>query len=413
VSSYDYRDFNELLNGTGGNDGINGFGGNDRIFTYGGNDVLFGGTGADQMTGGTGDDAYFVDNGTDQAIEVAGEGYDALYTSVSYTLAAGTSIEWLSADAVFGTGAIDLTGNEIANVVLGNQGINILDGGGGADTLVGYGGNDTYYVDNASDAIVEAAGSGFDVVYASVSYALTGGAEVEWLSTTAAYGTGAINLTGNEYGNVILGNEGANILNGAGGADLLVGYGGNDTYFLDTAADLVAEGAGAGFDAIYTSASYVLGAGVSVEWLSADAAYGTGSINLTGNELTNIILGNAGANVLDGGGAADLIYGYGGADSFAFTTALSGDNVDLIGDFAGGVDKIALDDAIFTALGGALNPNAFVLGTAAAGAEDRIIYNSANGQLFYDADGTGDGAQILFAVLTNHASLSASDFQVI
>ncbi|HEV7659769.1 MAG TPA: Calx-beta domain-containing protein [Allosphingosinicella sp.] len=413
LSSYDYRNFNELLNGTGGNDGINGFGGNDRIFTYGGNDTLFGGTGADQMTGGTGDDSYFVDNAGDQVIELAGEGYDALYTSVSYTLAAGTSIEWLSADAVFGTGAIDLTGNEIGNVVLGNQGINILDGGAGADTLVGYGGNDVYYVDNASDAIVEAAGAGFDVVYASVSYTLTVGAEVEWLSTSAAYGTGAINLTGNEYGNTILGNEGANILNGAGGADLLAGFGGNDTYFLDTAADLVAEGAGAGFDAIYTSASYVLGAGVSVEWLSADAAYGTGSINLTGNELANIILGNNGANILDGGGAGDLIYGYGGADSFAFTSAFSGDNVDLIGDFAGGVDKIWLDDAIFTALGGGLNANAFVLGTSAAGAEDRIIYNSANGQLFYDADGTGGGAQILFAVLTNHASLSASDFQVI
>jgi serralysin len=100
---------------------------------------------------------------------------------------------------------------------------------------------------------------------------------------------------------------------------------------------------------------------------------------------------------------------------FAFTSALGAGNVDVIFGFEHGVDKIALDDAIFTAIGGlgALNANAFVVGSAAADASDRVIYNSLTGQLFYDADGTGAGAAIQFATLSPGLTITASDFTVI
>ena len=70
---------------------------------------------------------------------------------------------------------------------------------------------------------------------------------------------------------------------------------------------------------------------------------------------------------------------------------------------------------MFTALTttGALNADAFHIGTAAADAEDRIIYNSANGNLFYDANGTGAGGPCQFAKLGAGLALTNLDFAVI
>jgi Ca2+-binding RTX toxin-like protein len=213
---------------------------------------------------------------------------------------------------------------------------------------------------------------------------------------------------------MLLGNDGVNLLHGGGGVDVLVGYGGNDIYYTDVAATQVVETAGGGNDQLYTSVSYVLGAGAEVELLSVNDASATAAINLTGSSVGQLVLGNAGANVLDGKGGTDTLVGYGGADTFAFTSALGAGNVDVIADFVSGTDKIALDDAVFTALGlGALSANAFVIGSAALDADDRIIYNSSNGGLFYDADGNGAGAAVQFATLSGAPALIASDFTVI
>ncbi|HEV7660388.1 MAG TPA: M10 family metallopeptidase C-terminal domain-containing protein [Allosphingosinicella sp.] len=380
-----------------------------------GNNILNGGGGADVLIGLGGHDVYYVDNVGDQVREDAGGGYDVVYTSVNYALAAGVEVEWLSSSTNYGTEAIALTGNEFANVIIANEGTNVLNGGGGADVLIGLGGNDAYYVDNIGDQVRENAGGGFDAVYTSVGYGLAAGSEVEWLSASTNYGTEAIALVGNEYNNYLLANDGHNLLNGGGGADVLIGYGGNDTYVVDSAADTIGEAAGGGFDAIYTNVSYALSVGVEVEWLSADAAYGTGAINLSGNEYANFVLGNDGVNVLNGGGGADQLFGYGGADIFAFTTALGAGNVDTI-DFVAGIDKIQLGGFAgqpFASLAtGALRAGSFAVGTAALDADDYLIYNSGTGALLYDADGAGGAAAVQFATLAAGVALTASDFLV-
>ena len=395
-----------------GDDSLFGNGGVDHLNGGGGNDGLDGGTGNDVLDGGAGNDTFFVDAAADQVLEATGGGTDIVYASTTYQLAAGQEVEILSTISNGGLAALNLIGNELSQIIYGNAGANIIDGGGGADVLIGLGGNDVYYVD-ADDVVIEDAAGGTDVVYTAVSYTLTAGQEVEILSTTSNAGTGAIDLTGNELANTLYGNDGVNVLTGGGGTDVLVGLGGNDVYYVD-ADDYVGEGAGGGTDIVYTGVSYTLAAGQEVEILSTTSNAGTGAIDLTGNELANTLYGNDGANLLDGGAGADVLVGLGGNDTFAFTTALGGGNVDVIGDFQTG-DTIALDDAVFAGIGGlgALGAGVFVTGTGAGDADDRIIYNSATGQLFYDADGNGAGAQVQFASVSPGLTLAASDFVVI
>jgi Ca2+-binding RTX toxin-like protein len=404
----------DTLNGLGGNDILKGMDGSDTLDGGDGDDVLDGGAGVDRTVGGTGNDTHVVDNALDVVEETAGGGTDLVYASVDYTLGSGVSVEALLARDNSLATPLSLIGNELANTILGNNGANFLDGGAGADILGGYGGNDTYAVDNPGDQVIEGVGGGTDTVYASISYQLAAGSSVEVLGARDSSLTTALALIGNELDNTILGNNGANFLDGGAGADILAGYGGNDVYAVDNAGDAVFEDAGGGNDTVYATANYVLNAGASVEVLAARDNSLTTALNLTGNEQAQTILGNNGANILNGGAGADVLAGYGGADTFAFTTALGGGNVDVIADFTAGTDKIALDDAIFTGLGlGALGAGAFVTGAAAADGDDRIIYNSATGQLFFDADGNGAGAAVLFATLLGNPALAASDFQVI
>jgi uncharacterized protein (TIGR01370 family) len=220
-------------------------------------------------------------------------------------------------------------------------------------------------------------------------------------------------LIGGDGPNQISGLGGNDILDGGAGVDTLSGNGGDDIYYVDSN-DQVIEAAGGGSDTVKARATFVLGAGSSVELFQTSNHAGTNAINLSGNELDNKIIGNAGANVLKGNGGNDVLQGLGGADRFVFATAPGTGNVDRIVDFTPGVDQIALRQSAFAGLAtGALSANAFFTGAAAHDADDRIIYNSATGALFFDADGNGAGAAVQFATVVAGLPIAASDFIVI
>jgi Ca2+-binding RTX toxin-like protein len=407
----------EVLSGIPtGTDPIN-LTGNSRAQGISGNsgdNVLNGGGGADDLEGRGGDDTFYIVSGNETIFEYPDLGRDVVYSPVSYILAADTSVEVLSTTALGGTDPINFAGNTLAQAIYGNAGANIIIGRGGADYMVGFGGDDTYYLSNGGEYVAENAGEGRDVIYTSASYALAAGSHVEALAADGILGTDAINLRGNEFNNEVYGNNGANMLNGGGGGDYLVGWGGNDTYLVFGGGEIVVENAGSGRDVVYSTVGYVLAAGTSVEALSTDSIIGTNAIDLTGNELAQEVYGNNGANTLNGGAGGDYLAGFGGADNFAFTTALGGGNVDHLADFSAVDDTILLENAVFTGLAnGALPASAFVAGAAAADADDRIVYNGATGQIFFDADGNGAGAQVLFATVNAGTVLTASDFMVI
>ena len=203
-----------------------------------GNNILNGAAGVVSLQGLGGNDSYFVDSAGDTIVETTG--VDNVNASVSYTLAAGVAVETLRTTNAAGTAAINLTGNNLANIVIGNAGANNLNGGGGPDTMQGLAGNDTYVVDNVSDKAIEAASAGTDQVNSAVSFTL--GANVENLTLT---GTAAINGTGNTLNNVIIGNAANNILSGSSGIDALNGGTGNDILIGGAGKDAMTGAAGA------------------------------------------------------------------------------------------------------------------------------------------------------------------------
>lgn len=369
--------------------------------------VLDGGGGADTLTGGAGDDTYYVDNALDTVVEAAGGGTDTVYASVDYTLS--DNVEKL---VLTGTGDLKGSGNDQGDALVGNAGANVLTGGAGndvlngstgADTMAGGAGNDIYIVDNAGDTVVEGINAGTDLVYSSVSFTLSANVE-----RVTLLGGADLSATGNALSNVLIGNTGNNALNGGAGADTMAGGLGNDTYYVDNASDLEMENANAGTDAVYSTVSYTLSANVERMTL-----LGATSINATGNALANVLIGNTGSNVIDGKGGNDFVSGGAGADTFLFDTALDGTFASIT-DFSVGSDLIKLDHTIFTAAGaiGALSASAFSTGAAATNASQRIIYNSATGDIFYDSDGNASAAQVRFAHVAAGTALAASSFTV-
>ena len=118
--------------------------------------------------------------------------------------------------------------------------------------------------------------------------------------------------------------------------------------------------------------------------------------------------GGEGDDHLVGGMGRDIITGGAGADEFVFAEFGSA-NYDTVTDFNGAFDTIQLSAAAFRLDVGAIDVSEFVLGTTATTATQRLIYDKAHGDLYFDADGNGAGARQLVASLVDGTALTYAD----
>lgn len=184
----------------------------------------------------------------------------------------------------------------------------------------------------------------------------------------------------------------------------------NEQYYLHTYADAAAA---------VKSGKYKTGLDHYLDKGKAKGYFGFAeNTHIYGADGKDTIKARAGNEWLDGGLGNDTLSGKAGADTFVFSTRLGPANVDTIKDFKHDVDVIALDDAIFRKIGAALDGGEFYAKKGAVEAhdkDDRIIYDTRSGKLYYDDDGNKKAGHdaIHFATLSPKLALDAGDFIIV
>jgi Ca2+-binding RTX toxin-like protein len=136
--------------------------------------------------------------------------------------------------------------------------------------------------------------------------------------------------------------------------------------------------------------------------------------NAIGSAQADTLIGNSAANRLTGGSGADTLTGGGSADTFFFASIAQGG--DTITDFVSGTDRIEVYSTNFASLAvGTLVSSRFVSGVAPVALDGNAVflYNSSNGQLSFDSNGTAAGGTTLLALLSGAVSLNAGDIRIV
>ena len=235
-------------------------------------------------------------------------------------------------------------------------------------------------------------------------------------------------LFGKGGADFLRGGDGTDMLDGGAGDDAMIGGSGSDTYVVESTIELgqiVELTADSGIDLVKSAVSvYLLPDTIEDLRLTGTAFNGTGNINdnrITGNAVANTLTGGYGADTVLGGGGndtlgvssiGDTLIGGAGSDTYKFGNHIS---PPIIQGFLPGTDHLSFGDNTY---GLAL---AFAEGElyAADGAhtahdsDDRFIYDTNSGKLYYDPDGSSGGtAASLIAKLAGAPELTAADISV-
>lgn len=407
-----------------GNDTINGSLGDDEIRGHLGNDILNGNAGNDLVTGGGGADTY--DGGAGFDVLSFQDAYDAptAIRGINLNATAGTVVDQFGFSETF-QNFEEFRGTQFSDSMVGSSADETFTGFGGRDTVDGGAGIDTIRYDRDAQ---QGATKGISINLTMRAATDSFGSQDTLSNIENVRATNFKDmLVGSSGANLLRAFAGADTLNGGRGADTMRGGLGDDLYYVDNSGDIVDEksDSGAGLDTVrsyisfsLTNTSAVVGAVERLALIGNDAINGTGNAlknKLTGNNAANTIDGADGNDFIDGGLGNDTLIGSAGLDTFVFSTALNAaSNVDTISDFVVADDVMRIDNAVFTGVvgTGALTAGQFASNTTglAADADDRIIYESDTGKLFYDSDGNGAGGAVHFATASINLGITAGDF---
>jgi VCBS repeat-containing protein len=455
-------DGNDQLSGQAGNDGLVGENGDDQLSGGADNDSLDGGEGEDTLDGGDGDDflsdfagtnSFAGGAGGDQIVASSsdgaqtidgGDGNDTIrhyYRSSASTITTGSgsdTIELAHADVgsaaiivtdfTAGTGGdmFRLSGDDgsLLSLLSGWDGSSNPFGSGflrleqsGADTLLQWDRDGTAGGSNWETLAVLQNTDADDFTDANFvpGYDPNGSAPAgETITGTAEDDT----LTGTVGGDTINGLGGNDVVNGGAGADLIDGGDGFDILYGEADDDVIDGGNNDDYAWGGEGADQMSGGtgndGLFGENGDDQLSGGDGDDSLEGSEGDDTLVGGDGQDFLTGGLGSDVLTGGVGGDFFNFQSA--SDGPDEITDFATGTDQIRVSASDFgggLAAGGAVS---LVSGSDPRANDDatgQFLYDTDDGSLFWDADGTGSGAAVLVATLSNVPPLETSDFIVV
>ncbi len=387
---------------------------NERINVIGSafSDTVTGGVGLDIISSGGGDD---VIKGFSSADTIdGGAGFDTLVLTVTSTnLNSATDSQLTNVEAI---SAIGSTLGVNISLTAQTEGFK-LTGSAYSDTLRGGAGDDQFYGFNGSD-IVDG-GKGADTLLLQATSAnLNGSSDAQLLNLETI---SAFNATSGVTIALYNQSEGFNI-EGSNFADQLSGSSQSDTFIGFKGADTIDGGGGVDIVKIDGTSLNLNNASnaqlVNVEKISAanastgviiDLSKQTERIDIVGSGYGDTLIGGPGANYLTGGA---------GADHFVFKGPLGVTNIDTLVDFTPNIDVLDFSQTSFVSLGvvGPLGASAFWSSSSDASAhdgDDRLVYNTATGALYYDADGIGGAAAVQIARFSSLPGLSATDFFIV
>ncbi|PLY07443.1 MAG: hypothetical protein C0625_04505 [Arcobacter sp.] len=271
------------------------------------------------------------------------------------------------------TSGFVITTNINDNIILGSETIeNTINGGIANDTVTTGIANDVIYGNTGNDIITS--GLGDDIVdggdgndtldFSSIDNTNNIGVDANLLTgVVTGDGTDSVtnieNITGTQDNDILTGDNGINILKGEKGADTLFGNDGNDTIDGGISSDTIEGGlgddlliGGTGLDTVsYEHAKSATSQGVNISLEDDVNNPGIGSAtgidgidtlydfeNVIGSNYNDTIKGNSSANIINALAEDDFIVGYtgndtidggDGIDTVDFSTANSGEEIDL------------------------------------------------------------------------------------